>query len=312
MSWNNQVAAEEGNNIVSGAENAPKSAQVHQAPMLGPLNMIHGSAELSFHLGNQNIAHNTELWDGEHYVLSLSGYFGHLETDTKMLFISLKHLTGFIRQHPIKQFPTILGVGSYVWNLLQEISESGWDCFKVSSQTNAPTLVKAMRTVYGPNPISTPSPDVEMDVDVPEAEEVAFTLITNKKGGKGNAKVSSPPPTNSRNKIPLVSRASPAPKTVTASAAPKPAAAATTTSKPAQPQNRPPPVPLASKPKSKAKSFAQAAKADISGPKFAPALSHEDFLQLFQLKETFPNLSQATIISMHQTLATASEKPSEK
>ena len=60
-----------------------------------------------------------------------------------------------------------------------------------------------MRTVYGPNPISTPSPDVEMDVDAPEAGEVAFTLVTNKKGGKGKAKASSPPPTNSRNKIPL-------------------------------------------------------------------------------------------------------------
>ena len=95
----------------------------------------------------------------------------------------------------------------YVWNLLQAISESGWDCFKISPQTNAPTLVEAMRTVYGPNPISTPSPDIEMDVDTSEAEEVAFTLVTNKKGGKGKAKASSPPPTNSRNKIPLVSRA---------------------------------------------------------------------------------------------------------
>ena len=120
-----------------------------------------------------------------------------------------------------------------------------------------------MRTVYGPNPISTSSPDVEMDVDAPEAEEVAFTLVTNKKGGKGKAKVSSPPPTNSRNKIPLVSRAPPAPTAVTASAAPKLAAtcsslavAAATTSKPAQLQNRPPLVSLASKPKPKAKSFA--------------------------------------------------------
>jgi len=110
--------------MVSRAENVPKGAQLPQAPMLGPLNMIHGSAESSSHLGNQDIAHNNELWDGEHHVLSLSGYSGHLETDTKMLSISLKHLTGFIKQHPlggcpIEQFPTILGVGSYVWNLLQ-------------------------------------------------------------------------------------------------------------------------------------------------------------------------------------------------
>ena len=136
MSWNDQVAAEESSSLVSRAENVPKSAQVLKAPMFGLLNMIHGSAESSSHLGNQNIAHNNELWDGEHHALSLSGYSGHLETDTKMLSIFLKHLTGFIKQHPlggcpIKQFPTILEVGSYVWNLLQAISESGWDHFKV-------------------------------------------------------------------------------------------------------------------------------------------------------------------------------------
>ena len=61
ISWDDQVAAEEGNNMVSGAENVLKSTQVPQAPMLGPLNMIHGSAESSSHLGNQNIAHNNEL-----------------------------------------------------------------------------------------------------------------------------------------------------------------------------------------------------------------------------------------------------------
>ena len=119
--------------------------------------------------------------------------------------------------------------------------------------------------------------------------------------------MSSPPPTNSRNKILLVSRAPPAAKVVTTSTASKPAAtcsssavAAATTPKPAQLQNGSPLVPLASKPKPKAKSFAQAAKANISGPKFAPASSHEDFLCLLQLKEAFPNLPQATIISMHQ------------
>ena len=105
--------------MVSGAENAPKSAQVHQAPMLGPLNMIHGLAESSSLLGNQNITHNKELWDGEHHALSLSGYSEHLKTNTKILSTSLKRHTGFIKQHPlggrpIEQFPTILGVGSYV------------------------------------------------------------------------------------------------------------------------------------------------------------------------------------------------------
>ena len=118
-----------------------------------------------------------------------------------------------------------------------------------------------MRTVYGPNSIPTPSSDMEMDIDTPEVEEVAFTLVTNKKG-KRKAKASSPSPTNSRNKILLVSRAPPALKAVTASIASKPtairpssAAAAAITSKPAQSQNALPLVLLASKPKLKAKSF---------------------------------------------------------
>ena len=137
ISWDDQVAAEKGNNMVSGAENAPKSAQMLQALILGLLNMIHGLAESSSLLKNQNITYNTEFWDSEHHALSLSGYSEYLETDTKMLSTSLKCLTGFIKQHslgghPIEQFHTILEVGFYVWNLLQAISESGWDCLKVS------------------------------------------------------------------------------------------------------------------------------------------------------------------------------------
>ena len=96
-----------------------------------------------------------------------------------------------------------------------------------------------MRTVYGSNPSPTPSPDVKMEVDVPEVEEVTFTLVTNKKC-KGKAKAFSSPLNTSTNKILLVSRAPPASKAVTATAASKPAAtcsplavAAITTSKPA-------------------------------------------------------------------------------
>ena len=39
MSWDDQVSAEEGRDLVFGPETAP------QAPMLEPFNMIHGSAE---------------------------------------------------------------------------------------------------------------------------------------------------------------------------------------------------------------------------------------------------------------------------
>ena len=55
MSWDDQIAAEKGSNIVSGAENVPKSIQILQVPMLGLLNMIHGSAESSSLLGNQSL-----------------------------------------------------------------------------------------------------------------------------------------------------------------------------------------------------------------------------------------------------------------
>ena len=90
-----------------------------QTPMLGPLNIIHGSAESSFLLENQNIAHNNELWDGKSYILSLFGYSKHLETNIKIFSSSLKYLTCFIKQHPleghsIEQFSIILGIGSYV------------------------------------------------------------------------------------------------------------------------------------------------------------------------------------------------------
>ena len=74
-----------------------------------------------------------------------------------------------------------------------------------------------MRTVYGPVPIPLPSPNIEMAVNALEAEEVAFTLVTNQKY-KGKGKVSSLlswTPSDFRNKISLVSRAPPLPKTMT-------------------------------------------------------------------------------------------------
>ena len=104
---------------VLGVKIAPESTQRPQTSMFRPLNMIHRSAESSSLLENQNSAHNTQLWDSEPHTLSLSGYSGHLETDTKMLSSSLKCLACFVKQHPlgghyIEQFPTIVEVGSYI------------------------------------------------------------------------------------------------------------------------------------------------------------------------------------------------------
>jgi len=102
----------------------------------------------------------------------------HLEADAKVLATSLKCLACFIQKRPLKgrpieQFPSVLEIGSYVWRLLQAVSEAGLDRFKISPQPDAPTLVEAMRTVYGPVPVPvpTPSPDVEMAVDTPECQD---------------------------------------------------------------------------------------------------------------------------------------------
>jgi len=45
-----------------------------------------------------NVTHNTDLWDSDHHVLSLSGFFEHLETNTKML-------SSFLKQHPLEKHP---------------------------------------------------------------------------------------------------------------------------------------------------------------------------------------------------------------
>ena len=133
-----------------------------------------------------NITHDTDLQDGNYYTTLLSGCDMHLEADAKVLATSLRHLAYFIQKrplknHPIEQFSSVLGISSYVQRLLQTVSEASWDHFKISPQPDAPTIVEAMKTVYGPVSVPTPSPDVEIAVDAPEMEEVAFTLITNKK-----------------------------------------------------------------------------------------------------------------------------------
>jgi len=77
-----------------------------------------------------NVTHDTDLWNGDHHVTSLSGYDMHFKADAKMLATSLRCLAYFIQKcslkgHPIEQFSTILRVGCYIWNLLQAISEAG-------------------------------------------------------------------------------------------------------------------------------------------------------------------------------------------
>ena len=103
-----------------------------------------------------DITHDCDLWDGEHYVTSLFGYFGYLENDAKVLVSSVLYITCFIQKHPIEshlieQFPSILEADSIMWRLFQTVFTAGWDCFKVSPQSDSPLLVEVMRTLYGPN-----------------------------------------------------------------------------------------------------------------------------------------------------------------
>ena len=83
------------------------------------------------------VTHNCDLWDGEHHVTSLSGHFGYLENDAKVLASSVLHIARFIQKHSIgsrsiEQFSPILGAGSIMWHLFQTVSTAGWNRFKVS------------------------------------------------------------------------------------------------------------------------------------------------------------------------------------
>jgi len=171
------------------------------------------------------------------------------------------------------------------------VSTARWDGFKVSPQPDSPSLVEAMRTLYGPNSPQKPSPNTEMAVDQLAVEEAPFTTVTNKKT-KGKGKV--PPCTNpsapSQNvptPTPVVSRVPPPPppaKTATAKF--------TSTKVATKPQA----------PKQAFKSFAQAAYSGNSQsiPRFAPASAHLEYKSLFRLYDMFPDLPIEKVLAMHQ------------
>ena len=145
---------------------------------------------------SNSVTHDCDLWDGKHHVTSLSSHPGYIENDARVIASSVIHITCFIQKHSIEgcsieQFPPILGIGSIMWQLFQTISASDWDHFKISPLPDAPSLVEAMRTLYGPNIPEELSPDVEMAVDEPVVEEVPFTTVTAKKH-KGKDKAPHP------------------------------------------------------------------------------------------------------------------------
>jgi len=146
MSWNDQVSAEKSRGLVSGVICAS------QAPLLTslmPHGPNHGTAEsfslveggsavagicdtlviydcnslpqalqqVTSDIVTHDVTYNCDWWDGEHHVTSLSGYFGYLENNAKVLALFVLCIARFIQKHPIgshpiEQFPPILGVGS--------------------------------------------------------------------------------------------------------------------------------------------------------------------------------------------------------
>ena len=64
-----------------------------------------------------DVIYNSDFWDGDHHVISLSGYPGYLETDTRVFALFVLYIALFIqkyaiRNHPIKHFSPIIGGSS--------------------------------------------------------------------------------------------------------------------------------------------------------------------------------------------------------
>jgi len=114
------------------------------------------------------------------------------------------------------------------------VSAAGWDRFKVSPQSDSPSLVEAIRTLYGPNLPQEPSPDTETTIDQPVVREAPFTTVTNKKS-KGKNKVS--PSTNLS--VPSQNVPTPAPVVSRAPLLPPPAKTTTTKPTPAKVATKP-------------------------------------------------------------------------
>ena len=132
--------------------------------------------------------------------------------------LSVLRIARFIQKHPIgsrpiEQFPPILGAGSIMWYLFQTVSTVRWDCFKVLPQPDSPSLVEAMRTLYGLNLPQELSPDTEIAVDQLTVKKAPFTTVTNKKNkSKGKVPLFTNPSVPSQNVLIsalVVSRASP-------------------------------------------------------------------------------------------------------
>jgi len=54
------------------------------------------SQPVTSNIVTSDVIHNCDLWNGKHYVTSLSSHFGYLKNDTKVLASSVLRITHFI------------------------------------------------------------------------------------------------------------------------------------------------------------------------------------------------------------------------
>ena len=78
-----------------------------------------------------------------------------------------------------------------------------------SYQLDTPTLIEAKRTIYSPDFVLKSFSNIKIAVNIPEIEEVTFTLVSNKKHKEKNKafSLSSMSSSNSRSKTLLISQA---------------------------------------------------------------------------------------------------------
>ena len=132
MSWDDQVSAKESRGLASGVICAPQTplstslmpyglnhriaessslveggcAVAGTCDMTGDCDSLpQASQQVTSDIVTPDVTHDCNLWDGEHYVTSLSGHFGYLENDAKVLALSVLHIARFIQKHSIGSCP---------------------------------------------------------------------------------------------------------------------------------------------------------------------------------------------------------------
>ena len=63
------------------------------------------SQQVTSDIVTSDVTHDCDLWDSEHHVTSLSGHFGYLENDAKVLASSVLRIACFIQKYPIGNHP---------------------------------------------------------------------------------------------------------------------------------------------------------------------------------------------------------------